>query len=81
MNEFWDWMIDKGFAQVGQGKAIYTKYDKGIIPPKQMLIGYMIEYLHEMKQETNMVLFSDSAEMAYDGLEEVINRFADKQKL
>jgi len=58
MELFWEWMVSKGYAkkritQVGNtykllkiSKYVYTPYFQ-----KQMLIGYMLEYLIEKDKE------------------------------
>ena len=46
MKKFWEWMERNNFCHsLIDGRAIKTKYEKIVIPTKQMLIGYMIEYL------------------------------------
>jgi hypothetical protein len=55
MEKFWEWMREKGYGYMGSkgdvfiyGKNEFYKDDSDLCfanPPKQMLIGYMIEYL------------------------------------
>jgi hypothetical protein len=48
MGNFWKWMVFKDYGLFDKDD-IYIKVDSQIVadPPKQMLIGYMQEYLAE----------------------------------
>ena len=76
MNKFWEWMIKKGYA-----------YDKYMLlhvstcdPTKQMLIGYMIEYLFSSSDDINCLEdifpcgydYTDKPEEFYSQLEKMI---------
>ena len=45
MNKFWNWLDIKEYGQVIRGGKLYDDEKMLIRPTKQMLIGYMIEYL------------------------------------
>ena len=86
MDEFWNWMRGKGYTireTICMGdkfieiykEYIYIQYLKEKIP-KQVLIGYMIEYLTEMKYEYIRDLFdfdNISIDDIYNNLEKAIN--------
>ena len=54
MNEFWKWMEDKGYGKIHPDNIIGPDVETNTIkcrsgnmdlPTKQMLIGYMLEYI------------------------------------
>ena len=46
MDKFWEWMNEKGYNVLYiNGQFLIDLYDKAI--PKQMLVGYLIEYISE----------------------------------
>lgn len=55
MDKFWDWMTDNNYGTrytVGINKAkikelVDINGEQCVLPTKQMLIGYMLEYLNE----------------------------------
>ena len=52
MNKFWEWMEKKGYKSLYGDKSsniIENEYGQKVIPTKQMLIGYMIEYVSKHK--------------------------------
>ncbi len=50
MKAFWEWMKEKhGAKKFDNDWTIKDQWDSNIMPTKQMLIGYMIEYLRYRK--------------------------------
>ncbi len=76
MNEFWEWMDRKGYGftkavNIPQ-RAIYVgeSFLEESQIPKQMLIGYMIEYLMNSSLERNVTY--DSIDDLYNDLKKTI---------
>lgn len=74
MNKFWEWMKQKGYG--GKNDDNY-KFD----PPKQMIIGYMIEYIIEKDIEKSsdtmghyLILYK-SIDAMYEKLKNIIDSF------
>ena len=47
MDKFWGWMYKKNYAFNDKSNWLFDERGLSTIPTKQMLIGYMIEYLIE----------------------------------
>ena len=45
MDKFWKWMRDGGYCRQSEGTMIAGEAMNLVEPTKQMLIGYMFEYL------------------------------------
>jgi hypothetical protein len=73
MDKFWEWMKEKNYKGSFREKSL-SLMDRGwTYPSKQMLIGYMIEYLVE--HGNNVILTScQNIEGIYDFYERQINK-------
>lgn len=69
MDRFWEWMIEKGYDESCEGEDDYTYYVYRDMP-KQMFIGWMIEYL--FKHNEIIVLPHGDIEEVYEYLEKQI---------
>jgi len=57
MNDFWEWMEQKGYGECNAPEGVFDigktwiadSADSFVEPTKQMLIGYMMEYLREQE--------------------------------
>jgi hypothetical protein len=88
MNKFWEWMEKKDYGYYDKQEGFETycviwdglmskkdDYDQGIKPTKQMLIGYMIEYLLTIEKYNEELFNVDIRnEDLYSELEILINR-------
>ena len=66
MNKFWKWMVEKDYAPHYRNfKYLYDEVGVVITPTKQMLIGYMIEYLY-CRSENNINIFTGILDIEVD---------------
>jgi hypothetical protein len=76
MKKFWEWMKNNNNAYYDGENSLLTIGTSGgfedIEPTKQMLIGYMIEYLHDIGV-IHKTLFNMNIEGVYLYLEDLIN--------
>ena len=81
MDAFWNWMTKKGYNKHRTITDHYNPMNNGDAPTKQMLIGYMIEYLAEkdtfiimLREKTFSDKYFESIEDYYDRLEKAIEQ-------
>lgn len=77
MDNFWKWMEENNYTDIlGFTLCVICKKDCQLIPEfkmtKQMLIGYMIEYLHSKKNTIVFVNPNKSINNYYNDLEKEI---------
>ena len=87
MKKFWQWMEKNGYGTYTTSKYknnhlvcfdIQGREDGYIIhPTKQMIIGYMIEYINNMEHLYQLCSCSKSIDELYDCLEKIINKLRD----
>ena len=86
MDKFWEWMEDKGKTWHDEFKYYLFVDDGGIIaryciPTKQMLIGYMIEYLYCYKNCDDIYSGITDLEIQYlDGKCSIIDIYNNLEK-
>jgi hypothetical protein len=84
MDKFWEWMVSKNWADKYNnlnGLGIKNPvYFEPIQANEQMLIGYMMEYLHEMQKVYKMDTFATINEN-YLRLEDFINKMFSTEKI
>jgi hypothetical protein len=84
MNKFWEWMEEKdyGFATYGTSNysLINSPYSDIIYTDsiKQMLIGYMIEYLIDCEETLHFDIRYDNTKMHDDMFDSIFNYLVDK---
>lgn len=84
MNKFWQWMEKKGYGKL-RPRCAYLIYNSNWgaeqeyediqevdCPTKQMLIGYMMEYLYEKSESTNYFIHLRPTDELYEYLEKEI---------
>ena len=78
MKNFWCWMEKEGYGHIGEDyTCLYNKDDteqEVSFPMKQMLIGYMIEYINDMEHLYQLCSCKKSVEELYDCLEKMIKK-------
>lgn len=75
MSKFNDWMIDRGYGILYDDKLAINyndNCDAHILGSKQMLIGYMIEYLLEKDVAFVITELILSVDVLYDYLKDII---------
>ena len=77
MDEFGQWMIKKEYAIKADRKFIHYLQPNGIDFEKQMLIGYMIEYLLEKNCYVSYINIFNINEV-YDEHKKAIEKIKDK---
>ena len=79
MNKFWLWMQNKCYSEdMGCPNIVNLDYGTKIDPTKQMLIGYMIEYIKENENKLsgyNRILFNEC--MCSDDIYRVLDKLID----
>ena len=74
MDEFWKWMRKKEYNDPQYEEYLLDTDDESISPTKQMLIGYMIEYLAEKNELTEIEFNYDmeSVQEYFDRIKTII---------
>jgi hypothetical protein len=86
-DKFWQWMEKKGYGDAGNvSKGFYYLTKDGLFwkPTKQMLIGYMIEYLIQkdfLYEVGKNICGSTDIDEIYEDLEHNINELEEHKDL
>lgn len=75
MNNFWSWMEENGYGYKDMYVQILDYSDDFVKAPKQMLIGYMIEYLLGKDRKFLINIYID-----FEGIEDFYNYLEDSIK-